>query len=65
MVDAREVDDLEGEQLLVEVVWLVEGDDEPDASEGHGYLPQHDPMNGTLLGSRLLQGMPILSRVLA
>ena len=44
VVDAREVDDLEGERLLAEVVWLAEGDVEPDVPEGHGFLPRDDPI---------------------
>jgi hypothetical protein len=44
MVDTREVDDLEGERLLAEVVQLAEGDVEPDAPEGHGFHPRHDPV---------------------
>jgi hypothetical protein len=39
MVDIGEVDDLEGEQLLAEVVQLAKGDVEPDAPKGHGFLP--------------------------
>ena len=39
VVDAGEVDHLEGEWLLAEVVWLAEGDAEPDAPKGHGFLP--------------------------
>ena len=31
MVDIGEVNDLEGERLLAEVVWLAKGDAEPDA----------------------------------
>jgi hypothetical protein len=39
MVDAGEVNDLEGEWLLAEVVQPAEGDVEPDAPEEHGFLP--------------------------
>jgi hypothetical protein len=39
MVDAREVHHLEGEWLLMELVWLAEGDIEPDAPEEHSFLP--------------------------
>ena len=39
MVDTGEVDDLKGEWLLVEVVWMAKGDIEPDALEGHSFLP--------------------------
>ena len=39
MVDAREVDHLEGERLLAEVVRLAKGDAKPDALEGHRFLP--------------------------
>ena len=39
MVDAREVDNLEGEQLLREVVWLAKGNIELDVPKGHGFLP--------------------------
>jgi hypothetical protein len=38
MVDVREVDHLEGDQLLLEVVRLAEGDFELDAPEGHSFL---------------------------
>jgi hypothetical protein len=44
MVDIGEVDDLEGEWLLVEVVRLAKGDVEPDAPEGYDFLPRHDPI---------------------
>jgi hypothetical protein len=39
VVDARKVDHVKGERLLVEVVRLAEGDVEPDVPEGHGILP--------------------------
>jgi hypothetical protein len=42
MVDAEEFNHLEGEWLLQEVVWLAEGDVEPDALEGHGFLSRDD-----------------------
>jgi hypothetical protein len=44
VVGARKVDHVKGEQLLAEVVRLAEGDVEPDALEGHGLLPQGDPI---------------------
>jgi hypothetical protein len=44
MVDTREVNHLEGERLLTEVVRLAEGDAEPDAPEGHYFLPRDDPI---------------------
>ena len=48
MIDTREVDDLEGEWLLAEVVWLAEGDIEPDAPKGHDFHPWHDPIEWCL-----------------
>ena len=51
MVDAREVNHLKGEWLLTKVVWLAEGDVEPDAPEGHGFLPRHDPVEWRLAGA--------------
>ena len=44
MVDAGEVNHLEGEWLLAEVVWLAEGDVEPDTLEGHDFVSWHDPI---------------------
>jgi hypothetical protein len=38
MVDTGEVNDHEGEWLLVEVVRLAEGDVEPDVPKGYGFL---------------------------
>jgi len=35
VVDTEEVDDLKGERLLAEVVWLAEGDVELDVPMGH------------------------------
>jgi hypothetical protein len=49
VVDAREVNDLEGDCLLAEVVWLAEGNVEPDEWRAAGAQ---------------LRRMPILSRVL-
>ena len=63
MVEAREVDHLEGEWLLAKVVWLAEGDVEPDAHVVHDFLPQDDLIERCLAGGRLLHGMPIFSRV--
>jgi hypothetical protein len=54
MVDAGEVDHLEGERLLSEVVRQGKGDVETDAPEGHGFLPQHDPIEWRPIGHRLL-----------
>ena len=48
MVDAGEVNHLKGEWLLAEVVWLAEGDIEPDAPKGRGFLPRHDPVEWRL-----------------
>ena len=53
MVDAGEVDDLEGERLLAEVVGLAEGDIEPDAPEGHGFLPRHNLVERRLAGAHV------------
>jgi hypothetical protein len=39
MVDVGEVHHLEGEWLVLEVVWLAEGGVEPDAPEGHDFVP--------------------------
>ena len=50
MVDAGEVNHLEGEWFLAEVVWLAEGDIESDAPEGHGFLSRHDPIERCLAG---------------
>jgi hypothetical protein len=44
VVDTRKVDDLEGEWLLAEVVWLAKGNTESDAPEGHGFLSWHNPI---------------------
>jgi hypothetical protein len=52
MVDTEEVNDLKGEWLLLEVVWLAKGDDEPDAPKGYG-LPQHDPIEWYLAGEQV------------
>jgi hypothetical protein len=43
MVDVREVDHLEGDQLLLEVVRLAEGDVELDAPEGIVFFPRTIP----------------------
>jgi hypothetical protein len=50
VVDVGEVDHLEGERFLVKVVRLAEGDIEPDAPEGHGFLPRNDPVERCLAG---------------
>ena len=50
MIDTGEVDHLEGEWLLAEVVLLAEGDIELDVPEGHGFLPQHEPIERHLAG---------------
>ena len=39
VLDAREVNHLKGEWLLAEVVRLAEGVIQPDAPEGHDFLP--------------------------
>ena len=52
VVDSREVDHLEDEWLLVEVVRLAEGEVEPDAPKGHGFLSQHDPLELCLAGAQ-------------
>jgi hypothetical protein len=44
MVDTGEINALKGEGLLMEVVWLAEGDIEPDAPEGHCFLHWHNPI---------------------
>jgi hypothetical protein len=44
MVDVEEVHHLDGERLLLEAVWLAEGDVEPDTSERHDLLPRNDPV---------------------
>ena len=44
IVNAGEVDHLEGEWLIAEVVRLAKGDAEPNASEGHCFLPRDDPV---------------------
>ena len=51
VVDAGEVNDLKGEWLLVEIVWLAKGDIEPDASKGYDFLPRHDPVEWRLAGA--------------
>lgn len=38
MVGAREVHHLEGEWLLLEVIWLAKRDIEPDAPKEHSFL---------------------------
>ena len=48
VVDAMEVNYLEGEWLLAEVVWLAEGDIEPDAPKGHDFHPWHNPIEWCL-----------------
>jgi hypothetical protein len=52
VVDTEEVNNLEGERLLAKVVWLAEGDVEPDAPEGHDFLPRHDPVEQRLAGAQ-------------
>ena len=42
MLNAEEVNHLEGEWLLMEVVRLAEGDIELDMPEGGGFLYWHD-----------------------
>ena len=56
MVDSEEVDNLEGEGLLVEVVWLAKGDVEPNAPEGHIFLPRHDLIEWCLDGVKVAVG---------
>ena len=51
MVHTEEVNDLEGEWLLAEVVQLAIGDTKLDAPEGHGFLPQDDPIEWHLAGA--------------
>ena len=65
MVNVGEVNYLEGEWLLVEVVWLAKGDIELDVPEGHNFLPRHDLIEWCLDGVQVAMGMPILSMVLA
>jgi hypothetical protein len=48
VVDTREVDNLKGKWLLADVVRLAEGDVEPDAPEGHDFLPWHNPVEWCL-----------------
>jgi hypothetical protein len=48
MVDTGEVDNLKFEWLLAEIVWLAEGDVKPVVPEGHGFLPQDDPIEWCL-----------------
>jgi hypothetical protein len=48
MVDTGKVDDLKGEWVHVEVVPLTEGDVEPDALEGHGFLAWDNPVQQCL-----------------
>ena len=65
MVDAKEVNHLEGEWLLVEVVRLAEGDTEPDVLKGYHFLPRHDPIEWRLARAQVAMRDAILSRVLA
>jgi hypothetical protein len=50
MVDAREVDHLKGEWLLVEVVQLAEGDVELDLPKGDGLLRRHNSKEQHVVG---------------
>jgi hypothetical protein len=50
VVDVGEVDHLEGERFLGKVVRLAEGDIEPDAPEGHDFLPWNNPIERCLAG---------------
>jgi hypothetical protein len=52
MVDTGEINALKGEGLLTEVVWLAEGDVEPDALEGHCFLPWHNPIEWHLASAQ-------------
>jgi hypothetical protein len=56
VVDAGEVNHLKGEWLLAEVVRLAKGDVEPDAPEGHDFLPRHDPIERRLAGVQAALG---------
>jgi hypothetical protein len=48
MADTGEVDNLKFEWLLAEIVWLAEGDIKLVAPEGHGFLPQDNPIERCL-----------------
>ena len=56
MVDAEEVNHLEGEWLLAEVVRLAEGDIESNVPKGHGFLPWHDPIEQCLARTQVAMG---------
>jgi hypothetical protein len=53
VVNAREVNHLDGERLLAEVVQLAKGDIELNMPEGHDFLPQHDPIEWRPAGAQV------------